>query len=157
MPSLSKRVKTPNESFLSSLSKVFSCLCIFWLTARSSFSLHSVCIMVQWPVCEPLKSHCLSSFFASFTITYNVCSVCVGVEVGIYGGVMWCECMHVSVCENLSKNRVKGGECVCVVCLMLSLLISLAVWPRPEILVRQFWITARDLSAAGEPREIWGS
>lgn len=48
--------------------------------------------------------------------------------------------------ERLGKG---GQECVCVVCLSLSLLIKSAVWPKPEILVSPLWITARDLSAAG--------
>lgn len=38
-------------------------------------------------------------------------------------------------------------------CCLSRALISLAVRPRPEILVRQVWVNARDLTAAGGPRE----
>lgn len=48
------------------------------------------------------------------------------------------------------KKRSRYWECVCVVCLLLSLLIRLAVWPKPEILVITFWIKTHDLSAAGK-------
>lgn len=67
-----------------------------------------------------------------------------------------CICMCLCVRE-FGKNRPRTFEFVSGVCLLLSLLLRPAVWPKPEILVGAFWITARDASTAGKPRAIWGS
>lgn len=64
---------------------------------------------------------------------------------------------RVCMCERERENLEERVRLrFCGVCLVLPPLICLAVWPRPEILVRLFWITECDLSAAGKPREIWG-
>lgn len=128
------------------------------LPSKLSVSLMFVSLSNSLSV-NPLDSH----FAAvcgnlSFTILYNMYYMC-GSACTLSSDV-WSSHLRVNVlaCERIwEKKRARYWKCVCIVCLLLSLLIRLAVWPKPEILVTPFWLNTRDLSAAGKPGEIWGS